>query len=493
MQMVWLFFCVPLASRWGSVPNNRVQRSVPTATVASRVETPVLNRVQRSVPIATVDVAIIGGGPCGLATAIALSKAPALRGATVRVFERDSLEPKGAAIGLSPLAWVALEAIDTTLARQIRRYGSAVTAVQTRHLNGGGAPPAPVEPMLTPTRRAIWPLAAIARVVPSLGRRLFRALGLGPRVQTTFLWHDVREAMARRARELCGPDAIVSGCELVGMDADLIGGRDHMDCTFRTADGEHTLVRARLVLACDGVRSAARDMAPGGARAASVLRDEGKSVWRGIAPRVHVHGTATFFRDPSGGSRIAVLFPAGRGRGASWTVTADAVPGRARDAADAAARLQAALLAPGPDGAVASALDEQLAAALADSACVTEHRLVTREWEAPWPSGVDRLAFLGDAAHPLRPTGEGLALALEDAWLCGKLAADAPSADAFLAPESLRAYERQRLDRVRAISDAVNAQARGAYDAKGEATAGRPMLTVSEAVAKHPLQGFGPL
>ena len=71
-----------------------------------------------------VDVAIIGGGPCGLATALAISKARCLRGAAVEVFESDAFGPKGASIGLSDTGWAALEGIDAEAAERVRATGA---------------------------------------------------------------------------------------------------------------------------------------------------------------------------------------------------------------------------------------------------------------------------------------------------------------------------------------------------------------------------------
>lgn len=505
----------------------------------------------------SVDVAIIGGGPCGLATAIALSKAPVMRGCTVRVFERDYLEPKGAAVSLSPLAWRALEAIDATVAAQIRREGSPVVAVEMRPLhraaadssmNGAG------------DSAGAGAGASAHQAVLALWSDWLRLFGLGPRVQTTFLWHDVRSLLAQRARQLLGARVLCSGYELVGLEpsAEQHGERAGITLRFRrsgarhaaadgnagdssgggngggSGSGEDIFCHARLVLACDGVQSAARAAAPSGPRAAAVLLDEEKSVWRGVAPGVDVRGVATFYKD--GGGRMGLLFPAGKGRGASWTVTAPAVPGRARDGADARARLWAALGASEPssagggaagstaNGAQRAVVDERFAAALAASSNVVEHRLVSRNWDAPWHSGVEHLAYLGDAAHPLRPTGEGLALALEDAWTMGRLAADAPTADAFLTPRTLRSYESARLARVRAVAEATSAAAKASYgqqqaqpqpqpaasSASTAAAGGRQRAdaasaarapstpprapTLSEAVAAHPLhEAFGPL
>jgi len=146
----------------------------------------------------------------------------------------------------------------------------------------------------------------------------------------------------------------------------------------------------------------------------------------------------------------AATFPAGQPHGTCWTVIAPAVEGRSATQEDARARLVAAL----PDDA------DALLAVIAQTPLVIENKLVTRDFKKPWASAVARIAFLGDAAHPLRPTGEGTALAYEDAWTLGEILRSAEQA----APDSLRAYEEARRERVRAVSDAVQAQANQFYD-----------------------------
>ena len=93
-------------------------------------------------PIATaLDVAIVGGGPCGLATALALSKAPCLQGARVAVFEADEFSPKGASIQISRPGWAALESLDAEAASRIRETGAPVTSVSIRSFDGKSATP----------------------------------------------------------------------------------------------------------------------------------------------------------------------------------------------------------------------------------------------------------------------------------------------------------------------------------------------------------------
>ena len=57
-----------------------------------------------------MDCAIIGAGPAGLATAIALSKA--LTSPSIALFERDDFQPKGARIQISKSGWESVKNLD---------------------------------------------------------------------------------------------------------------------------------------------------------------------------------------------------------------------------------------------------------------------------------------------------------------------------------------------------------------------------------------------
>lgn len=419
-----------------------------------------------------VDVAIVGGGPTGLATAIALSKAPALAGRSIVIFERDAFDPKGAIVGISEMAWAALGNIDTRLARQVRRKGSPVRAFVSEPLDA--AAPQLERPNDTP------PPNPVARAL-SVGYRWLRAR-LSKPAAITFRWHDVRMSLANRFKELRGADAVRGEHELVGMDAAAEGAEPgYVQLAFArraTPDAPRLLVRARLVIAADGVRSAARECSSHGPRAAALWIDEGKSIWRGIAPSLSLHAVSTYLVEPGGNGRIGMLFPAGRGKGSSWAVTAPAAAGRAADGDEARARLFAALPAR-PHAKLVAAIN-------ATQGGVIENKLLARNWSLPFGSGLARLAYAGDSAHPLRPTGQGLALAFEDAWTLGRLAADAPSADAFLTPATLRAYEQRRFERVRAVSLATGELAQLSY-AAGDPSALAGMRE------PPPIEGYSPL
>ena len=374
-----------------------------TSAPSFRLAAPVASATPGQNTPRSVEVAIIGGGPCGLATALALSKSRSLQGATVEVFESDAFRPKGASILISKAGWAALNAIDPDTARRIRTTGAPVTRVSVRALGGANLTPAPVRVFMT---------------IVGAFFALLRRVGIQRGLLRVHLWHEVREVLRQRA-EASG--AVLSPSKTL---VEMTEGADAMRLRFD--DGDE--VAAKVVLACDGVSSACRRLLP--SEPDDLLLDEGKSAWRGQAVGLDSGREATFYKDDTG--RSGLVFPAGAGQGSSWTFIASLVAGRSQSPEEARARLTAAL----PDE-----LDATLRQAIDASPFLIESKLQTRDFSKPWASAAPRVAFLGDAAHPLRPTGEGTALALEDAWTVGSLAAAAETADSFCQPATLRKYE----------------------------------------------------
>ena len=448
-----------------------------------------------------VDIAIVGGGPCGLATAVALKSArPSLH---VAVYERDSypLEPKGASIQISRAGWSAIEAIDPQAAATIRHeMGAPLLGVCVKTLDG--------QRSLMP-----WPVKIIGGAVTHL-LRLTRRLGMQRGLSRIFLWHDVRQVLADRVSEVCGSECMHFAHTLVSHQSSH--GTTDAKLEFEVG-GEVVSVHAKLVLACDGVSSAVRALSTSPATAAhreQLLCDEGKSVWRGIAPSVDCHGVATFYRGEAG--RSALLFPAGRSKGSAWTIITTSIDGRASTSDEARRRLREAVSqeavsqeavsqeavsqeavsqeAMAGEAVSQEAMAGELWRAVEASPVIVENKLRVRDYTQPWESGDARVAYLGDAAHPLRPTGEGTALAFEDAWVLGSLARAAISDGDFLTPATLRRYEDMRLARVAAISEAVRAAANAFYREDEDAVsaargaAGRNRASVSEVMRQYPVE-----
>ena len=369
--------------------------------------------------------------------------------AVIAVFERDeALTPKGASVAISPEGWAALRCIDLTVCKRLRRMAAPIESISILPMEDGGLAAAP--------GYARVPL----RVVGALNRGL-RVVGL-PRVvlARASRWHDVRTALATRVQEVCGEDTLRLDCRLTSLSEATVG--DGFTLTFESG----AAVEARVVLACDGTRSSVRELAPRGARGEQVLVDEGKSVWRGIAPGADLKGACTFLRDmkraPNGA--LAITRPAGgKEGGTSWAVTAPKVEGYARTSDEARKRLRTVL----PQLAKDAPPDAPLAKLLRcidASPVIIENRLKVRtfgEHSPPFCSALNGVTFLGDAAHPVRPTGEGVTLAFQDAWQLGAIVKASP--DLLPNADMLRCYEAASLPRVRHISEKVRAIANAMY------------------------------
>jgi len=314
------------------------------------------------------------------------------------------------------------------------------------------------------------------RVVAGAASTVMKATGTA--LTQTHLWHEVRQVLLKRVREQLGDNAVYHGHTLCKLEEG--GDNDTVSLCFTTSnENQEEQLEVKVVLACDGTRSTVRSLA---SEPEDVLLDEGLSVWRGLAASVQSQGTTTWYRGASGQSGL--IFPAGKDCGSSWTVIAPVVSGRSTTKEEAISRLKAAL---------PSDTDPLLLDTINKSETIIENKLVTRDFTKPWASSIPRVAYLGDAMHPLRPTGEGTALALEDAWVIADMAASTDTAEEFLRPEMLRAFEEKRLKRVRAVSDAVKRQAEKFYKSPsigGQTSLKGPEdgLTVAEAMRKYPIQ-----
>ena len=456
-----------------------------------------------------VDVAIVGGGPGGLAAALALTRSCPV-GTTIRVFEKDSFEPKGASISISKSGWQALRDVDpdlcATLEPRIRSTGVPTTRVAFEGFDST----APV--ISRPVRgliKVVNGASLVLQGITAAANLLLRRNWMPPRFRVAHLWHDVRGCLADAVREECGDGAICTGHTLVGLAEVEEPGGSGFELAFEVAPegaageapssglaaevaAEVLTVRCGAVLGCDGVGSSVRRLAAKEPKASEVFADEGRIVWRGIVPGVDLRNKATFFSggastktDNNRGASSAttssgLVFPAGgEAKGASWALIAPAAEGRSSGSEDSRRRAAAALEA----ACGSSPVPELLSHAIGASSVVVEHRLMVRdvsEGAPPYAAATAGLTFMGDAQHPVRPTGEGLALAWADAAALGSCCAEAVAASRVSLPPGaapalfsaedlagiLSAYEAKRLPEVQEVSERVRAAAEAFYDAK---------------------------
>lgn len=338
------------------------------------------------------EVIVVGAGVAGLATALAM----ALRGAAVRVLERaPGIAEVGAGIQISPNGLAVLDALGVGAA--VREVALEAEAVELRD---------------GPT-----------------GRRVLRLdLRRHGRGRIWLFVHRARliEALAAAARSAGVSVEPGAGVQEVAERADGI--------SLGLEDGGWR--EAALVVAADGLHSRVREAV--GER--EPARFTGQVAWRALVPgggaptaTVHMGPGRHLVTYPLAGGLRNIVAVEERSRWAeeSWTATDD--PGN----------LRAAFAGFSPE--VRALLDRVEAVNLWG---LFRHP-VARRWYG------DRIALVGDAAHPTLPfLAQGANLALEDAWaLADCLARAAPS-------EALPAYQARRRARAVRVVEAASANAR---------------------------------
>lgn len=381
-------------------------------------------------PPSIVDCAIIGGGPAGLATAIAISKSSPL--SSIAIFEKDQFQPKGASIQISPTGWESIKLLDSSLVEKLKQTSVPVTAVEVKPFNN--------ENNGKPKKSLLYILTKVVSFFFRLLRRPITA---------THLWHDVRMTLLDQVRHQYSErnDPIYSSCSLKGIEhfegVDKNDG-SRFELTFDVS-GQECTVKSKYLFACDGTKSRTRYLLP---NEPDILLSENKSVWRGTARNISTSGKAIFYRDGKGGGRSALIFPAGKGAGSSWTLIGEVENGRSESDQEARSRVLK----------TAKGCDEILKRAIDDSPIIIEGKLHIRNFDLPWNSAYDGLVFIGDSAHPVRPTGEGTALAFEDTRVLRETISEHG-----LSLEALRAYEDERFEPVKKVSEKVRATAQAFY------------------------------
>jgi len=418
-----------------------------------------------------IDCAIIGGGPAGLASAIAImDSSPS---SSVAIFERDNFQPKGASIQISKPGWESIAALDNNdrlLTKKMEETAVPITSVDIKSWNE--------QVEVINGRRA--------RLRHFLTRRLSKLKSavinfLASRVITrVHLWHEVRLVLCEHATKQYrrsynavdnnDDENSNSSQPLVNLNLSLeniqpLVPSEHQDgarfiLSFKNAiSGEELIARARHVVACDGIKSKVRSILP---TEPDVLQAENKSVWRGLAPNISTSGKATFYRglsDSTTAGRSGLIFPGGKNVGSSWTVISDIEDQRSNSEEESRRRVLKVIESMGKESDNFKIFKQ----VIDGSSIIIESKLHVRDFDKPWESSYDGLIYVGDSAHPVRPTGEGTALAFEDASVLGKVILKFGLCD-----EALREYENERYEPVKRISEKVKNMANNFYKETNE-------------------------
>jgi len=430
-----------------------------------------------------IDCVIVGGGPAGLATAIAISNASP--SSSIAIFERDRLQPKGASILISKSGWKSITELDSSggdgsLKTKLKETGTPFTAVEIKPWTKEGSE------VVRKSRRSRL-INVVKNGLAKLKSKVFGML-VSTAIRRMHLWHDVRIVLYEYANKLYdGLNSAVdnngdSPKSLVNLNLNLeniqpLSPSEHQDgarfeLSFKNLEsGEERKVRAKYIIACDGVKSKVRSILP---NEPDILLTEDKSVWRGQSPNIGASGRATFYRSASDSNiagRSAAIFPGGKKGGSSWTVISDVEDERSASDEEARKRVLKVIESMGT-GSDACNIFKQL---IDDSAIIIENKLHVRDYEKPWESSYDGLIYVGDAAHPVRPTGEGTALAFEDANVLGKVISKLG-----LGVEALRHYESERYEPVKLISEKVRKGAQNFYKQTASTNINQSMSHLSD-------------
>ncbi|CAM9794159.1 unnamed protein product, partial [Discosporangium mesarthrocarpum] len=383
----------------------------------------------------SLDVAIVGGGVAGLASAVALQT---IAGVCSTIYEADSGMRKGGfGLALCPNGLRALHHMDIGMHDEVVRSGSVVTerffttceSTRIHYCN----------------ERAEYGHPMLCVRFLSLHNALRKsALLHGCRIVSGTVCEGLHPAPTLPKPP---PPRLLLGAE---------GGEGEGE-----GDRREEAVTAGLVIGADGLRSVVRrqlgDTMP--------PRDAGVVWFMGIVAhascsllhRSRVH--QFLLEDPT---KVASLMPVG-----DHTYWAVALAGavdqeEAMEIGDSHSEMQSYLES---KFAECDALVELLRATPRHQ--IHRHRIQDRPAIPSFVQGSvpgeSRIALVGDAAHPMRPSlGQGANTALEDAVQLALLLRDASSVE-----EALREYDKARVDRCAMLQGDSDFVARRAYQDRG--------------------------
>lgn len=365
------------------------------------------------------DVVIVGGGIVGLATAIALRA----RGVDVAILERAArLRPVGAAIGLFPNGLRALAAVSPSVHARV-----TAAAIQLE--------------------RKVFCDSDIGTVIKDTGvvEAGSKDKEGGHILPIYFVWY-LLQAYLREALE---DDVVTLDCAVEGVREEE-DGLVRVDGVIR-ATGEEKVIRARVVLGADGIRSTVRQLC---FRPGVVLKNYGKFVFRAV---LDTESLEEHLRPPyrTGftykGTEPGKLFSWREAAPGVLTITAMAMFADASPSVDAGARMHRfrATFSDYPPE-VRELLDQ------VPPEAIYENPVMDFDCLDAWSVG--KVCLIGDAAHAITPSlGQGANLGMEDAaeiafCLAPALVGDGENGTAI--EEALDKFWRGRVERVAHLHEA---------------------------------------
>jgi salicylate hydroxylase len=356
-----------------------------------------------------MNIAIIGGGIGGLATANALIK----HGFNVQVYERaQALRPIGAGLTLTPNGLNSLDTIQPGMVESLKQAGSQLNTLTLKRSTG--------------------------ETIASMQMTLMQQYG---QPMLNIQWSRLQAILA----SVLPPEIIHLNHRCIGFDQHENSVETHFE------DGK--TVQSDLLIGADGINSIVRQMLIGDGSPIYA----GRMSWRAVIQYPHEllsPDSATLITAPDG--RNLMLIDVGDGYtfwSAGALLTDDSVCQRATDAKARVLEIFAEWTE--PVGAILKATPAE---------DIVERPICDRTPLPRWSSG--RVTLLGDAAHPVVPSlGQGANTAFEDAYELAECLSGAPSIQA-----ALEAYDRRRIPRTEAIYTRSANQGERSYKPDSEAT-----------------------
>lgn len=356
-----------------------------------------------------MNIAIVGGGIGGLATAIALLK----HGFNVQVYERaQALRPIGAGLTLTPNGLNSLDAIHPGIVELLKQAGSQVKTLTLKRSTG--------------------------ETIASKQMTVMQQYG---QPMLNIQWSRLQAILA----SVLPPDIIHLNHRCIGFEQHENSVETHFE------NGK--IVQSDLLIGADGINSIVRQKLIGDGSPLYA----GRMSWRAVIQYSHEllsPDLATLITAPDG--KNLMLIDVGDGYtfwSAGALLTDDSVCQRATDAKARLLEIFAEWTEP---------VEAILKATPAED--IVERPICDRTPLPRWSEG--RVTLLGDAAHPVVPSlGQGANSAFEDAYELADCLGLAPSIEA-----ALDAYDRRRIPRAEAIYTHSATQGERSYKPDSEAT-----------------------